>query len=76
MPAISTLDDKGQEVVLGHGYETTRLCTTTVEGEPREWTERVRVVKSEVYASTLERGLEKRLATATRHALTPLRGRG
>ena len=75
---ITTLDTKGQEVVLGHGYETSRTCTAALEGESLQWTERVLVVKSEAYAQTLERGLEKRLATATAklRALTPPRGRG
>ncbi len=75
---ITTLDAKGEEVVLGHGYETTRTCTAALDGEPLEWTERVLVVKSEAYAQTRTQGLERRLAKATAklHALTPPRGRG
>lgn len=75
---ITTLDAKGEEVVLGHGYETTRTCTTALDGESIEWPERILVVKSEAYAQTRTRGLEKRLATATAKldALTPPRGRG
>ena len=75
---ITTLGAKGEEVVLGHGYETMRACTATLEGETITWPERVLIVKSEAYAQTRTRGLEKRLAKATAkvHALTPPRGRG
>jgi len=75
---IYAIDDKGQKVLLGCGYETTRTCTASIEGNTLEWTERVLVVYSEAYAKTLQRGLEHRLATATAklQALTPLRGRG
>ena len=75
---ITTCDAQGEEVVLGQGYETTRTCTALLDGETIEWAERVLVVKSEAYAQTRARGLEKRLATATAklHALPPPRGRG
>jgi transposase len=75
---ITTLEAEGEEVVLGYGYETARECTATLEGETISWSERVLIVKSEAYAQTRTRGLEKRLAKATAklHALTPPRGRG
>ena len=75
---ISILDEKGQKVVLGQGYETSRPCAAQVEGEMVSWTERIFVVHSESYAETLVRGLAQRLSTATAklQALTPARGRG
>ena len=66
------------EKPLAEGYERTRVHTAQVEGQTLEWTERVLVVHSEVYADVMTRGLERRLANATTKltALTPPRGRG
>ena len=63
---------------LAEGYERTRVHTAQVEGQTLEWTERVLVVHSEVYADVMTRGLERRLANATTklQALTPPRSRG
>ena len=75
---VPLVDDQGHARPLVQGYETTRPCTVSVDGNPQEWTERVFVVYSEAYAKTQERGLEQRLATAMAklNALTPPRGRG
>lgn len=75
---IPIVDDQGQARPLVQGYETTRRCTTHVDGNTLTWTERVFVVYSEAYAKAQARGLEQRLATATAKlkALTPPRGRG
>jgi transposase len=66
------------EKPLAEGYERTRVHTAQVEDQSLEWTERVLVVHSEVYADVMTRGLERRLANATTKlkALTPPRGRG
>jgi transposase len=63
---------------IAEGYELTRPCQAEVNGQTLEWAERVMVVRSQVYADVMKRGLEKRLATATvkLQALTPPRGRG
>jgi transposase len=70
----ASADDKP----LAEGYERTHVHTAQVEGQTLEWTERVLVVHSEVYADVMTRGLERRLANATTklQALTPPRGRG
>jgi len=66
------------EKPLAQGYERTRMHLVQVEGQTLEWTERVLVVHSEVYADVMTRGLERRLANATTklQALTPPRSRG
>jgi transposase len=66
------------EKPLAEGYERTRAHTVQVQGQTLEWTERVLVVHSEVYADVMTRGLERRLANATTklQALTPPRSRG
>ena len=75
---VPLTDADGHALPLVQGYETTRPCTAEVEGQPVAWTERVFVVYSAAYAQAQDRGLERRLATATAklQALTPLRGRG
>ena len=75
---IPLTDAQGQALPLTQGYETTRACAAEVEAKPLAWTERVFVVYSQAYADAQQRGLERRLATATAklHALTPPRGRG
>jgi transposase len=77
----ASADPKGcraYEKPLAEGYERTRVHTAQVEGQTLEWTERVLVVHSEVYADVMTRGLERRLANATTKlkALTPPRSRG
>jgi transposase len=66
------------EKPLAEGYERIRVHTAQVEGRSLEWTERVLVVHSQVYAEIMTRGLERRLANATAklNALTPPRARG
>lgn len=75
---IYVLDDQDRQILLGQGYETSRVCSAQSAGESVSWTERLFVVHSRSYAAALERGLEQRLATATvkLQALTPARGRG
>ena len=71
-------DAEEDEDPIAEGYELTRPCTAQVGKETIEWTERVLVVRSYAHAQALERGLERRLTTATAKlaALTPPRGRG
>jgi len=75
---IYVVDDQDRQILLGQGYATSRLCSAHSEGESLTWTERIFVVHSRSYAEALERGLERRLTTATTklQALTPARGRG
>jgi transposase len=63
---------------IAEGYELSRSCTAQVDDQTLIWTERVFVVRSQAYAEVMARGLERRLATATKklNALTPPRGRG
>jgi transposase len=63
---------------IAEGYELTRPCTAQIGDRTLEWSERVVIVRSQAYADVMERGLERRLATATAKlkALTPPRGRG
>lgn len=71
-------DAKESDDPIAEGYELTRPCTAQVDHRTLEWTERVIVVRSQVYAKVMTRGLERRLVTATAklNALTPPRGRG
>lgn len=71
-------DAKEGDDPIAEGYELTRPCTAQVDDRTLEWTERVIVVCSQVYAEVMTRGLERRLVTATAklNALTPPRGRG
>jgi transposase len=66
------------EQPLAEGYERIRMHTAQVDGQTLTWTERVLVVRSQVYAEIMTRGLERRLANATAkiNALTPARARG
>jgi transposase len=75
---IYVQDDRDQPVLLGQGYETSRVCSAQIEGKTVTWTERIFVVHSQAYAEAMGRGLEARLAKATAklQALTPPRGRG
>jgi transposase len=75
---IYVRDERDRPVLLGQGYETSRVCWAHLEGKTVTWTERVFVVHSQAYAEVLGRGLEQRLAKATAklQALTPPRGRG
>jgi len=75
---IYVLDDKERQILLGQGYETSRICSAHLDGEVVTWTERIFVVHSRSYAEALKHGLEQRLSTATAklQALTPPRGRG
>jgi len=75
---IHALGDKDEPILLGQGYETSRICSAHIEGQAITWTERIFVVHSRSYAEALKRGLEQRLTTATAklQALTPPRGRG
>ena len=70
--------DKGERKLLAEGYEFERLVSAEIDGEVREWTERVLVVRSESYRKAQQKGLEIRLQRASEAllALTPAPGRG
>jgi transposase len=69
-------NDRGHKVLVAEGYELERTCYAP-DG-PEEWSERVLVVRSPMYAAQQAAGLEKRLCQAETKlaALTPPRGRG
>jgi transposase len=71
-------NDKGERKLLAKGYEFERLAQAEIDGEIREWTERVLVVQSESYRKVQQQGLEGRLQRASEAllALTPAPGRG
>ena len=71
-------NDKGERKLLAEGYTLERTVSAEVDGEAKEWMERVFVVRSETYRRILQNGLERRLqrATAKLSALTPSPGRG
>lgn len=71
---IYKANDKGETVLVSSGYEFERK----LEGNGKEWTERVFVIKSPAYGEQQEKGLEKRLKTALEKTteLTPARGKG
>ena len=63
---------------VAEGYEFERTIQAEVDGQVREWAERVLVVRSESYRQAQREGLEARLkqAEAQLNALTPPRARG
>ena len=67
-------NEKGEDILIGSGYELERK----IQIQEMQWTERVFIVKSLSYSEQQEKGLEKRLQTATEKIieLTPSRGRG
>lgn len=71
-------DVQGERKLLAEGYAFERTVQVKVQGELREWTERVLVVRSESYRKVLQEGLAKRLQGATSRllALTPAPERG
>ena len=73
---IFRTNDRGEKVLAAEGYALERTCG--LESGAEEWSERVFVVRSSVYAERQAAGLEKRLAHAEEKlaALTPMRGRG
>lgn len=75
---VSAVDTSKGDEPLAQGYERTRRMIAQEGGQTLEWTERVFVVHSPVYADTMKRGLERRLQTGTARleALTPPRQRG
>lgn len=64
--------------LLGAGYELRRVCTTTHQGQPLTWDERVQIVRSRDLAQQQTVGLAQRLAHAQTElwGLTPAPGRG
>jgi len=78
LTSIYRPDAKEGDDPIAEGYELTRPCTGQEKDRTLSWSERVIVVRSQAYADVLNRGLTKRLATATAKlkALTPSRGRG
>ena len=71
-------NEQGERKLLAEGYEFERLVKTEVDGEAKEWNERVLVVRSESYRRVMKAGLEGRLQRAREEleALTPAPGRG
>src|SRR3712207_7279649 len=46
------------------GFEVSRPQTSLVQGQPREWTERLLVIRSHSYTQTMQQNLQQRLARA------------
>ena len=69
---------KGERRMVAEGYEFERTIQAEVDGEVREWSERVLVVRSESYRQSQREDLETRLkqAEAQLKALTPPPARG
>jgi transposase len=78
LQAVSIEYDQGERKLLAEGYAFERLVKAEINGEAKEWTERVLVVRAENYRRVLREGLEGRLQRAIEEllALTPLPGRG
>jgi transposase len=78
LQAVYIENDQGERKMLAEGYTFERLVQTESDGEVKEWTERVLVVRSESYRRVLREGLEDRLQRASEEmlVLTPLPGRG
>jgi len=72
------VDDKGNTILFGAGYELERQCQLEMAGELFEWSERVQLVKSLALAQRQGEQLEERLrcAVVELQALTPPVGRG
>jgi hypothetical protein len=49
-------DERDQPVLLGQGYETSRVCSAQIEGKTVTWTERIFVVHSQACAEALDQG--------------------
>jgi transposase len=66
------------DVLLGRGYEFERLQSAMVGQTQRTWTERVQIIRSEVFAKSQAAALQRRLdkAEAAVRGLTPPPGPG
>jgi len=76
---VCVYEPDGHLRVIATGYERSRLQSVTQADEIKiEWTERLLLIHSPVYAQQQQRGLEQRLQTSTAKlkALTPPTGRG
>ena len=70
-------DEQGKPKLIAQGYEYPRPMSVTVDGKPREWSERRLVVRSLRHAQAAEAGLRARVAKAKAQVeALNLRGRG
>jgi transposase len=79
LESVTKAEDNHEPVTIAEGYEFERLQNGTSPLQPpRQWNERVLVIRSFAHAKQQAVGLEKRLAHAEQKiaALTPARGRG
>lgn len=76
MPADGTAPDPA--AAIAYGFEVSRPQSSLVEGQRREWTERLLVIRSHSYTQTMHQSLHHRLdhAEAALLGLTPPRSRG
>jgi transposase len=76
MPADGTAPDPA--AAIAYGFEVSRPQSSLVEGQSREWTERLLVIRSHSYTQTMQQSLHHRLdhAEAALISLTPPRSRG
>jgi len=63
---------------IADGFEVSRPQSSLVQGQSREWTERLLVIRSHSYTQTMQQSLHQRLdqAEAALIGLTPPRSRG
>ena len=75
---IIRVDSEDRSRQIATAYELSRPQQMKIGQEELTWTERVLLVHSQVYQQQQQRGLQKRLKTATEkiQALTPSPGRG
>lgn len=64
LTAIDYDYDSGKTEKIAVGYESKRICTTSVEGEEHSWSERMFVVQSLKSAASAEKSLRTRLSKA------------
>jgi transposase len=76
MPADGSAPDPAQ--AIAYGFEVSRPQTSIVQGQSREWSERLLVIRSHSYTQTMQHSLHQRLdkAEAALTGLTPARSRG
>lgn len=76
LPADGRAPDPAQ--AIAYGFEVSRAQRSIVQGQGREWTERLLAIRSHSYKQTMQQSLHQRLdkAEAALTGLTPLRSRG
>jgi transposase len=76
MPADGSAPDPA--LAIAYGFEVSRPQSSIIQGQGREWAERLLVIRSHSYTQTMQHSLHQRLAKAEAAltGLTPTRSRG